>query len=178
MSLQSQIESILFVASKALSAKQVAKAVQKHETEVEEVLLTLQAKYNHSESGINLLSEAGNWQFATNPENVEVVDLFIKDEASGELTKAQLETLTVIAYRGPITRPELEQIRGVNCAVIIRNLMMRGLVEEGEEENKILPVYTMSLEALRHLGINTCSELPDFDSLHKHEFIETALKEE
>ena len=178
MLLLSQIESILFVASKPLTIRQIVKAVQKNESEVEEVLSTLQAKYNRIESGIHLLSEAGNWQFATNPENVNVVDLFIKDEASGELTKAQLETLTVIAYRGPITRPELEQIRGVNCAVIIRNLMMRGLVEEGEEENKILPVYTMSLEALRHLGINSCIELPDFDSLHKHEFIENALKVE
>ncbi|HBU07133.1 MAG TPA: SMC-Scp complex subunit ScpB [Candidatus Magasanikbacteria bacterium] len=178
MNLLSQIESILFVASKPLKTKQIAKAVQKNEIEVAEALSTLQMKYNQDNSGIRILHEGDEYQMATAGENSIVVDLFIKDEVSGELTKAQLETLTVVAYRGPITRPELEQIRGVNCAVIVRNLLMRGLVEEGEDENKILPVYRISLEALRHLGINSATELPDYENLHKHEFIETALTAE
>ena len=173
--LLSQIESILFVASKPLAVKQIAKAVQKKSDEVEEALETLRMKYNHEDSGIHILQQGDQFQMATNLENSEVVDLFIKDEASGELTKAQLETLTVIAYRGPITKPELEQIRGVNCTLILRNLMLRGLVEEVEDETKILPAFSLSLEALRHLGVDSATKLPDYEELHKHEFVENIL---
>lgn len=178
MNLISQIESILFVASKPLKIKQIAKAVQKNESEVESALENLQTKYNVDNSGIHVLSENGVYQMSTNADNSEVVDLFIKDEVSGELTKAQLETLTVVAYRGPVTRAELEQIRGVNCAVILRNLLMRGLVEEHDSPDKILPVYNLTVEALRHLGVLSVKELPDYESLHTHEFIESVLEKE
>ncbi len=175
MSITSKIESILFVASKPLSVKQIAKAISAKEMDVMEALETLKMKYNQNESGIRILFSDEVVQMSTNPENSEWVDLFVKDEVSGELTKAQLETLTVIAYRGPITRPELEQIRGVNCALIIRNLLVRGLIEEKEEENKILPLYFVSLEALRHLGIDSVENLPDYETIHQHEYIENVL---
>lgn len=175
MSITSQIESILFVASKPLSVKQIAKAISAKEADVVDALETLKMKYNQDGSGIKILSSDEVVQMSTAPENSEWVDLFIKDEVSGELTKAQLETLTVIAYRGPVTRPELEQIRGVNCALIIRNLLVRGLIEEKEEVNKILPLYFVSVEALRHLGINSVEDLPDYETIHQHEFIENVL---
>ncbi len=178
MDLLSQIESILFVASKPLAIKQIAKAVKQKEVEVRSVLEDLLSKYNVDSSGIHILSESGKYQMSTNPKNIEVVDLFIREEASGELTKAQLETLTVIAYRGPLTRPELEQVRGVNCALILRNLLVRGYIEESEDESKLLPEYSLSLEALRQLGINSTSELSGYESLHGHEFIQEALKAE
>jgi segregation and condensation protein B len=178
MNLISQIESILFVASKPLKIRQIAKAVQKKELEVKETLIALQTKYNIESSGVHILSEHDTYQMGTNAVNSDLVDMFIKDEVSGELTKAQLETLTVVAYRCPITRPELEQIRGVNCSVILRNLIMRGLVEEGESEDKILPVYNFTVEALRHLGIKSVAELPDYDQLNAHEFIEAILEKE
>jgi len=178
MSLISQLESILFVASKPLTVKKLAKAVQKKESEVNEALETLKLKYNGDDSGIHILAEGDKVQMATEPNNTEVVDVFIKDEASGELTKAQLETLTVIAYRGPLTRPELEQIRGVNCALILRNLLMRGLIEEAEDDNKILLTYSVSFEALRHLGVNSVAELPDYEKFHNHEFIANILEKD
>ncbi|MEK7065165.1 MAG: SMC-Scp complex subunit ScpB, partial [Patescibacteria group bacterium] len=153
MTILSQIESILFVASAPLSVRQLAQAVKVKEDEVKLALADLQAKYNLPESGIHLVQVDDKAQMATNPENAGVVDLFIKQEAVGELTRAQLETLTVVAYRGPITRPELEQIRGVNCALILRNLLIRGLVEEEEKTDKLLPTYVLSMEAMRHLGI-------------------------
>ena len=178
MNLLSQIESILFVASKPLSAKDISKAVKEKETEVRTVLEDLQVKYNGDASGIHVLIEGDKYQMSTNPDNLEVVDLFIKDEAAGELTRAQLETLTVIAYRGPVTRPELEQIRGVNCSLILRNLLIRGLIEEQDGENKLLPVFTLSMEAMRHLGIKTTNELPDYDKLHAHEYVVNVLDQE
>lgn len=175
MNLNSQIESILFVASKPLSAGVIAKALKTKEAEVKEALEDLKSKYNHEGSGIHILSEGNKYQMATNPNNAEVIAEFVRQEAAGELTRAQLETLTVIAYRSPITRPELEQIRGVNCAIVLRNLMIRGLIEESSEEDKILPVYNISFEALRHLGLRNVSELSDYEELHAHEYVENTL---
>jgi segregation and condensation protein B len=169
MNLISQIESILFVASAPVGIRKITEAVQASEEEVKNALLELQLKYNHSESGLRILSVEDKFQMATSPDNTAVVDLFIKEEAVGELTRAQLETLTVIAYRGPITRPELEQIRG---ALIIRNLLLRGLVEEAESDKKLLPVYSLSLDALKHLGISSVTELVDYENLSQHEFLE------
>ena len=154
---------------------EIAKALGQKTADVELALEDLKAKYNQPASGLRILHEGENYQMATNPDNAGVVDLFIKQEAVGELTRAQLETLTVVAYRGPITRPELEQIRGVNCALILRNLLIRGLVEEEEKSDKLLPTYVLSMEAMRHLGVASVSELVDYDKLSKHEFIEKAL---
>src|SRR3989339_204700 len=175
MNLVSQIESIVFVASQPLKPRDMARALGVKEGEIKEVLAELESRYNHPGSGIHLLTDGESFRLGTNPENAEAINSFVKEEAVGELTKAQLETLTVVAYRGPVTRPELEQVRGVNCALIIRNLLIRGLINEVEAENKILPVYTLSFEALRHLGIRSVAELPDYDSLHAHEYLEQTL---
>ncbi len=176
--LVAKIESILFVASKPLSLRTLAKALDVGEDKVVEAVETLKTKYNHDDSGIHILIIDETVQMATNPAHADVVDGFIKDEVSGELTKAQLETLTVVAYRGPITRPELEQIRGVNCALILRNLLMRGLVEERDDEGKLMPVFVLSFEALRHLGISSPDQLPEYAELHTHQHIEQVLNEE
>lgn len=175
MELAHQIESILFVASRPLSFRALAKAVAKSEAEVKEAIALLSAKHQGGASGLRVIANDEEVQMGTDPNQAAVVDGFIKDEIAGELTRAQLETLTVVAYRGPITRPELEQIRGVNCALILRHLMMRGLVEEGEDGPALLPTYRLSLEALRHLGIASLDELPEYATLHAHEYIEQTL---
>jgi segregation and condensation protein B len=172
MSLLSQIESILFVASKSLSVQELAKATSVSVEKIQDAIETLIMKYNHDDSGIKILVSGDLVQMATNGENGGVVERFVKDEVAGELTKAQLETLTVIAYRGPITRPELEQIRGVNCAIIIRNLLMRGLLEEQDNAEKLMSVYIISTQALSHLGIDSVEQLKDYEVLSKHEYLE------
>ncbi len=175
MTLVSQIESILFVASKPLSTKQLTKAVGFSASEVEDALETLVMKYNTDDSGIHIFREVDMVQMGTNPVNSEAIDSFIKNDVTGELTKAQLETLTVIAYRSPITRSDLEQIRGVNCSVILRNLIMRGLVLQHDSSDEILPTYILSPDALSHLGVRETSELPAYSELHEHEHIAGAL---
>ena len=96
---------------------------------------------------------------------------------AGELTRPSIETLTIIAYRGPITKPEIEQIRGVNCSLILRNLLMRGLVEESESVERLQPVYAISADFLRHLGLHAISDLPDYATLHGDEKISQLLRE-
>ncbi len=177
MSIESQIEAILFVASKPLSTKVLARALGKKEDEIVEALEHLNVRYNTEHSGIHILSQGDDVMMGTNPSHREVIEEFVKDEVAGELTKAQLETLTVIAYRGPITRPELEQIRGVNCALILRNLSMRGLIEEKEDASQLTVVYTLSFDAFRHLGIDTPAELPEYASLHAHPHLENTVND-
>jgi len=172
MNLLSQIESILFVASKPLDAKKIAKALGTTVGKVEEALETLKMKYNREDSGIHLLFDGGMVQMGTHPDHSDIVSGFIKQEATGELTRAQLETLTVIAYRAPITRPEIEQIRGVNCAVILRNLLMRGLIEEEQEKDDLVPIYRLSLDAMAHLGVHVVSDLPQYQTFHTHEYLD------
>lgn len=170
--LSTKLESILFVASKPLSLKKMAKVLAAAELEVKEALAELSDKYNRSNSGIVILQNRNEWQMASNPENREAAENFLKAEVSGELTRPQLETLTVISYCGPITKPELEQIRGVNCSLILRNLMLRGLVKAIDQESVLLPKYEVTMDYLRHLGLSSITELPDYDKLHKHPYLE------
>lgn len=171
MSLSSNIESILFVASKPLSAKKIAGVLKINENEALLVLEGLASEYNTQESGIVVLRNNDEWRMAANPANMDVAENFLKAEISGELTRQQLETLTAVAYCGPITKPELEQIRGVNCGIILRNLMMRGLIKEAEDPANLLPTYEVTMDFVRHLGVNKLSDLPEYAELHKHEYI-------
>lgn len=175
MSINSQLETILFVASKSLSIKKIVKVLQIDEAVAQEALGLLCAKYNRQDSGIVVIQNNDEWQMVSNPDNRVAAENFLKAEVSGELTRPQLETLTVISYCGPITRPELEQIRGVNCSLILRNLMMRGLVKETDDPAGLLPKYEVTMDYLRHLGINNLNDLPDYDNLHNHEHISNVL---
>ena len=175
MNTLSKLETILFVASKPLGFKKIAKVLNAPSEEIGAALETLRAKYNTAESGIILVQNNDEWQMVSNPDNREAAENFLKAEVSGELTRPQLETLTVVSYCGPITKPELEQIRGVNCSLILRNLLLRGLVKEMEDPANLLPTYEATMDYVRHLGLNNLRELPDYDKLHGHENIVNAV---
>lgn len=177
MNILSKIETILFVASKPLGLKKIAKVLGLDETVVLSSMEELRRKYNHPESGIIILENNSEWQMVSNPDNREAAENFLKAEVSGELTRPQLETLTVVSYCGPITKPELEQIRGVNCSLILRNLMMRGLVKELEDPTKLMPSYEVTMDYIRHLGLDNLNALPDYDKLHTHEYLIHTLEQ-
>ena len=105
-----------------------------------------------------------------------MVQEFIKDETSGELTRPSLEALTVIAYRGPVSKIDLDRIRGVNCALILRNLMLRGLVEAKNDKKKSETYYNITLDFIRFLGISDIKELPDYERLSKDDTIDRVLE--
>ena len=177
MSLLSQIESLLFVAEKPFSAQDVARLLDTKEERVQEIFSLLETKYNHDESGIYIFFHDGLVKMGTHPGNTSVVEQVVKAEIRGDLTKAQLETLTVIAYQGPITKPELEQIRGVNCTVILRNLHIRGLIQEQAVTEGVLPGFVLSFAALAHLGVAQVSDLPEYESLSEHPHITQTLEQ-
>ncbi len=175
--LKSQIESILFVAGKPLAIKDLARLCASGKAEVEVVLEDLKNKYNSDESGINIIVAGNEVQLASNPKNKSVVEGLVKEEIYSELTQPQLEALTIIAYRGPITKLELETIRGVNCTLILRNLLIKDLVSV--EEDKVIDNnrYQVTLKLLKHLGINEVEQLPDYDKLSKSESLAEVLEE-
>lgn len=175
MSLHSQLETILFVAGKPLSEKSLGKVLNSNAEDLKTALTELKAKYPIENSGICLLENNGEWQLVSNPGNREQAEKFVKSEIAGDLTRPQLETLTVISYCGPISKPDLEQIRGVNCSLILRNLLLRGLVTETDDANALLPTYSVTLDYLRFLGISSVTQLPDYETLHDHQNVRAAL---
>jgi segregation and condensation protein B len=171
----SKIESLLFIANRPLPVKRLAELCDATKDEVEAALVNLADSYAKDGRGLRLVRSGNEVQMTTAPESATLVQDFLKDETTGELTKPSLETLTIIAYRGPITKPELEQVRGVNCSLILRNLLMRGLVEVEGDAGDITARYRVTIDFLRFLGVAGVEELPDYERLRSHENIVKAM---
>lgn len=173
--LLAHIEAMIFMSSRPISSAQLATRCEVREAEVLAVLEQIRVARNVDASGIHLMTSEDGVLFATNPLCAETIAKMSQDDLDTELTRPSLETLTIIAYRGPMTKPEIEAIRGVNCTLILRNLMMRGLVDEQEDSRKMQTVYSVSMDALRFLGVHGVSELPEYDVLHGNTKIDTLL---
>lgn len=168
------IEALLFASSKPFATAKLVQLTGAKKPQVEEALAEIAAALADRVGGIRVLLNGDEAQMVTAPAAAETVAAFLKDETTGELTRPSLETLTIIAYRGPVTKPEIEQIRGVNCSLILRNLQMRGLVEATEDKRLLQTTYRISMEFLRHLGLNGVTDLPDYGRLNAHPHLSTA----
>lgn len=178
MNIKSYIEALLQITPRPLSIRKMAALLEVEIAVVEESLSALVAEYKARNGGILVLLHNDEAQIVTHPEASSVVSKFLKEETTGELTRPSLETLSVIAYRGPITKSEIEKIRGVNCTMILRNLMMRGLVVAEENKRKLVTYYTVSADLVKHLGLTHISELPQYDALHDPEVVTRLLSED
>lgn len=172
--LEAKIEAILAVSPRPLDVKKLSDLTGEKKEDVRQAVAILADRLKTSGSGITVVRVDDEVRMASAPEVNDVVEAFVKDETAGELTRPQLETLTVIAYRGPVSKAELEQIRGVNCTMILRNLMMRGLVDEKMENG--LAQYAVSMEFMRFLGVSSIAQLPDYDNLRRDKRIEDILE--
>jgi segregation and condensation protein B len=103
----------------------------------------------------------------THPKFSDVIDKVRKEEVTKDLSKSALETLSIVLYKKNVTRPDIDFIRGVNSSVILRNLMMRGLIEKGGVSSQGSNIYLPSHKLLRHLGVSSQSLLPDFEKTSK-----------
>lgn len=176
MSLRSQIQSVLFASGKPVTIRKLAKLLDQRVADIEREVDAMLSDQRASDTGIVLVRDGEQVQLATSGTNADVVEKFVRGEQSGELTRPSLETLTIIAYRGPVTKAELEMIRGVNCSLILRNLLIRGLIREeaGKSEES---VYRVSLEFLRWLGVSQASDLPDYEKLSSSDLLLQILKQ-
>lgn len=173
---QAKIEAILLLSARPVSFHKLGKILNMKESQIETEIKELKNIRNIDISGIHVIVANGAVELGTNPNFSDILSSMSKEETESELTRPQLETLTIVAYRGPMTKPEIEYIRGVNCSVILRNLLMRGLILEREDETRMQNVFTLSTEMLRHLGLHGVEELPDYESLHHNAKISQMLE--
>ena len=174
--LKSKIESLLFISNQPFTVKRLATLTGSDKDKVEQAVAELAAEYNLEGRGVNIARIEDKVQMISSAESSKLVADFIKEETTGELSRAALETLTIVAYRGPIARAELEQIRGVNCSVILRNLQIRGLVESREDKQKMQSVYNITFDFLKFLGLSQQSDLPDYEKLNSSAALEKVLE--
>lgn len=162
MTISSQLEAILFIADKPLSIAEIAKILEVDCKEAETALSALKQEYEEQKRGIRILTTGQKAQFVSAPEYAPIVDKLVVYEKK-EMTRAKIETLAILAYQGPLTKEELEAFRGVNCSLILKNLHFEELVDEIENNKKLL--YRVSAKFLKGLGITSVEALPDYQKL-------------
>jgi segregation and condensation protein B len=158
------VEAVLFVYGEPMDAKKIAKVLKSKEASVKEALEELVKKYSEEERGLSVIVSEGKFQLATRPEFSEVLENFAKEEFKEQLSPASLETLALIAYFGPLSRAQTDYYRGVNSSFILRNLLMRGLIEKFSDPQKSQGyLYSASIDLLKYLGISKIKELPEYE---------------
>jgi len=161
--LVAMVESLLFVSSEPAPVGHIAEALDVSIEQVEEALAELrEASTNGIPRGLRIQRKGDKVQLTTRPECAPYVEKFLGLAVSGRLSKPALETLAIVAYQQPITRPEIEMIRGVNCDGVIQTLLSKGLIEEvGRLETAGRPIqYGTTFAFLQHFGLRSLDELP------------------
>jgi segregation and condensation protein B len=161
--LPSAVEALLFVAGEAVTASQLSTALDVSTREVEQALSFLASGYEQR-GGMAIQQTRGKYLLTTAARYAELVERFLGLEASSRFSQAALETMTIVCYRQPITRPGIDAIRGVSSDGVLRSLVSKGLVEEvGRAEGPGRPIlYATTNEFLQHFGINSIEELPPY----------------
>lgn len=165
---KSLVESLLFVAEAPVTTAALARAIEQDEEQVERVLEELKADY--AERGMRLQRVRDKVQLVSAPEAASVIQRFLGIDGTGHLSAAALETLAIIAYRQPVTRPAIEAVRGVNCDGVIHSLLTRGLIQEmGRMETAGRPIlYGTTFEFLQNFGLRGVDDLPPLEQAAEH----------
>lgn len=159
------IEALIFVSGEPLSVKTIADVLKEDRAVVEEAISELAKEFNGRNGGLHLRELAGGWQIATRPQYHEHVRAFLRSRPSAKLSLASLETLAVIAYKQPVTVPEILEIRGVQSPSSIKTLLDKKLiVAKGRKETVGHPMmYGTSKEFLIQFGLKDLTELPSME---------------
>ncbi len=173
--IKSAIESVLFVSGEPVKISRLAKIIKVKITEIEEAIELLQADYAQGR-GVDIIKKGEAVQMVTSSDNSSIVEQVLKSEIQENLSQVSLEVLSIVAYRGPILRADIEAIRGVNCSFALRTLMLRGLLERvNDSENGRSYLYKISFELLKKLGINNVDKLPDWEKLSRDQRLENVI---
>jgi len=164
-----KIEALLFVSSGMVSKYQLGKTLELSDGDVEKCLNELEMHFKSAGHGLRLMRIKNKVQLMTDPMFSKTIESFLELETTNTLSQAALETLAIIAYKQPVTRPEVDVIRGVNSDGVMRTLLSKGLIEElGRADTPGRPIYYgTSPEFLQYFGLETLESLPfvDFDAL-------------
>jgi segregation and condensation protein B len=160
LSLAAKIEAILFVSAEPVPVAQLSQVLDVTASVVERGLKELDEIF--ATRGLRLQRNAGRVQLTTAPELAPLVELFLGLEATTHLSRAALETLAIIAYQQPCTRPQVDSIRGVNSDGMMKSLLSKGLIQEsGRTDGPGRPIlYSTTPEFLQHFGLGSIIELP------------------
>ncbi len=155
-----KLEAMLFVAAEPVATSQLAEALDVSASVVERGLNELDASL--SSRGLRLQRHAGRVQLTTAPQLAELIERFLGLEMTSHLSRAALETLAIIAYQQPVTRPQIDAIRGVNSDSMMKSLLQKGLIlESGRTDGPGRPIlYSTTPEFLQHFGLNSILEMP------------------
>jgi segregation and condensation protein B len=155
------IESLLFLSTDPLSTAELAEAAQVGEGAVTTALALLSERHAPGHSGITLRELGGGWTFASDPESEEAARRLFSRPRVSSLTPAQAETLALVAYLQPVSRPEIARIRGVSADSAVATLLDRALIEEAGHSQFGAVVYRTTTQFLKLFGLRTLDELPD-----------------
>lgn len=174
------IEAILFTMGRAVPLEQLTAVLEMDREPLREFLLEMKEEYNKEEArGICLIELDDSWQICTKIETYDYVRKLVSQPKKRSLTDVMLETLSIIAYKQPVTKQEIEAIRGVKCDFAVNKLVEYKLVKElGRLDTIGKPiVFGTTEEFLRCFGVSSIEELPDIDEVTKQSFMEEAMEE-
>ena len=167
------VEALIFCANEPISITEIQKCMNEMfdsvipETEISEAILVLQNKYTEPDFVFNIMPVAGGYQFLTKPAYQNSISVLLKQKNKKRLSTAALETLSIIAYKQPITKGNIESIRGVNCDYAVQKLLERELIIiSGKADTVGRPVlYATSKKFMEHFGINSLRDLPQLKEI-------------
>lgn len=166
MNLDAKIEAILFWKGESVSIKKLAELLGSDESEVNAGIDALER--NLTDRGLQLVRKDDEVMLGTHKDASEIIEKLFKDELVKDLGKAGLETLSIILYRGPVARKDIDYIRGVNSQFIVRNLLIRGLIERVQSDSDQRQfLYKPTFELLAYLGISKLEDLPEYSEVRK-----------
>ncbi len=166
LKLESQLEAILFWKAEPVSLKKLGDILSKNENEVKEGISALAVSLK--DRGLTIIQSDNEVALGTAREVSELIEKLTKEELIKDLGKAGLETLSIILYQGPISRAEIDYMRGVNSQFILRNLLVRGLVGKTEnEKDQRSFLYKPTIELLSYLGLSNLNELPEYNKVRE-----------
>ena len=166
MKLESQIEALLFWKAEPVSIKKLAVLLKSKEEEISIGIAFLRESLKNR--GITLVEHDDEITLGTAKESSQLIESLIKEELTRDIGKAGLETLSIILYQGPLSRAEIDYIRGVNSQFILRNLLVRGLIERVDNpKDQRSFLYKPTLELLAFLGVSRVEDIPDFETVKR-----------
>ncbi len=162
MKINFKIESYLFALGSSISVAGLAKIVNASLAETRTAVEQLVAEYQ--DRGIVIVYDGNEVTMGTHPDTYSFLSDLRKQELSGPLSRGALETLVIILYHPDITKPDIDYLRGVNSQFMLRNLLVRGLIQKiNNTDDKRIPKYTVTIDTLKLLGITDVHDLPEYD---------------
>lgn len=165
----SQIESLLFAAGHPIAVKKLAEILSLLSiSDVENLLKELASEYEKNDRGLRLIFLENKVQLVAAPDSLNAIKNLVKSEFEEDLSSAALETLAIIAYKGALSRAEIENLRGVNCSFILQSLSLRGLIERKNNpiDNRSY-MYNVTFDFLKYLGLSRLEDLPKYSELYE-----------